>query len=139
MREFLSALGFSQIPPETLPGTKEIVYGKKVARETTLRVYTSIAYGTSRRVGEDAIRVALVYRRDDGTLTGIGSDAKVLRIETWKKNLAKRLESWLDLRGPLCPKCNSSMAKREGKYGKFYGCIQYPICRGTIKVYEERA
>ena len=31
----------------------------------------------------------------------------------------------------LCPKCNSRMILRNGRYGKFYGCSRFPYCRGT--------
>lgn len=29
-----------------------------------------------------------------------------------------------------CPKCEKKMVEREGKYGTFYGCQQYPKCQG---------
>ncbi|WP_047984300.1 NERD domain-containing protein [Ornithinibacillus californiensis] len=28
-----------------------------------------------------------------------------------------------------CPKCNSDLVKRKGKYGEFLGCSSYPKCR----------
>lgn len=31
----------------------------------------------------------------------------------------------------LCPKCNSKMILRKGRYGKFYGCSKFPYCRET--------
>lgn len=34
---------------------------------------------------------------------------------------------------PICPKCGSVMTEREGKYGKFWGCTNYPECNGTRK------
>ena len=39
---------------------------------------------------------------------------------------------------PSCPKCNSSMVLRETKKGnnagkKFWGCSQFPICRGVLQ------
>ncbi|MCI8483836.1 MAG: DNA polymerase III subunit epsilon [Lachnospiraceae bacterium] len=34
----------------------------------------------------------------------------------------------------LCPKCGSEMVKRRGTYGEFYGCSNYPRCRGTRKL-----
>ena len=34
----------------------------------------------------------------------------------------------------LCPKCGSDMVKRNGKYGEFYGCSNFPRCRGTRKI-----
>ncbi len=32
---------------------------------------------------------------------------------------------------PLCPRCDSVMALRNGRRGKFYGCPSFPRCRGT--------
>ena len=32
-----------------------------------------------------------------------------------------------------CPKCNSELVKRSGKYGDFYGCSNYPKCTYTRK------
>lgn len=31
-----------------------------------------------------------------------------------------------------CPKCNSMMILRNGRYGKYYGCTKYPTCSGTM-------
>ena len=28
-----------------------------------------------------------------------------------------------------CPKCNSDLVARYGKYGKFYACVGYPKCK----------
>jgi hypothetical protein len=39
-----------------------------------------------------------------------------------KKLLEKRL---------ICPKCEVDLVVREGKFGKFYGCSNYPNCRYT--------
>lgn len=33
-----------------------------------------------------------------------------------------------------CPKCGASLKLRQGKYGKFYGCMNYPKCNYTQKV-----
>jgi hypothetical protein len=38
--------------------------------------------------------------------------------------------------GPKCPKCGSNMRLRNGKRGEFWGCLEYPQCRGTIDVVE---
>lgn len=40
---------------------------------------------------------------------------------------------------PCCPKCQAAMVLRESKKGKnignkFWGCIRYPQCRGTVNV-----
>ena len=33
----------------------------------------------------------------------------------------------------VCPYCNKSLVLRNGKYGEFYGCSNYPKCRYTLK------
>lgn len=33
--------------------------------------------------------------------------------------------------GPTCPHCGSSMRRRAGRRGRFWGCSRYPDCRGT--------
>ncbi len=33
----------------------------------------------------------------------------------------------------ICPLCGSSMQRRSGRYGKFWGCSRYPSCKGTRK------
>lgn len=30
-----------------------------------------------------------------------------------------------------CPECGSNMVSRKGQYGTFWGCTQYPNCKGT--------
>ncbi|WMC94023.1 3'-5' exonuclease [Kineothrix sp. MB12-C1] len=33
-----------------------------------------------------------------------------------------------------CPVCGSSLIKRKGKFGEFYGCESYPGCRFTMNI-----
>lgn len=33
----------------------------------------------------------------------------------------------------ICPKCGGYLVERNGKYGKFIGCSNYPKCKYTIK------
>lgn len=33
-----------------------------------------------------------------------------------------------------CPKCGGQMKLREGKFGKFWGCSDFPKCKGSRKV-----
>lgn len=33
-----------------------------------------------------------------------------------------------------CPLCGGEMVLRNGKYGTFYGCRNYPLCKGTRKI-----
>ena len=34
----------------------------------------------------------------------------------------------------ICPKCGNKLIKKRGKYGKFYGCDNFPKCRYTINI-----
>lgn len=43
------------------------------------------------------------------------------------------LENQLKKENLICPKCNSELKLRKGKYGQFYGCSNYPKCRFTMK------
>ena len=41
----------------------------------------------------------------------------------------------IQLEDKICPNCGSAMVVRRSRYGKlFYGCSQYPNCRGIIGV-----
>jgi len=118
--------------PIQLDGVHEMVYGQRVAHDATLRVYTSVVAGESRSKGKDAIRVCLFQRGEDGIIRLVGGDRRVHRVEGWRKNLGERLDNWMELAGPDCPKCGKMMANRKSKYGKFWGCSDYPNCKGVI-------
>jgi len=30
-----------------------------------------------------------------------------------------------------CPDCNGPMTPRNSKFGKFWGCLRFPLCKGT--------
>ncbi len=34
----------------------------------------------------------------------------------------------------LCPKCGGELKKRNGKYGEFWGCMEFPKCRYTENI-----
>jgi DNA-binding helix-hairpin-helix protein with protein kinase domain len=38
------------------------------------------------------------------------------------------------LRTPTCSRCGSPMQRRSGRLGQFWGCSQYPRCKGTRKI-----
>lgn len=35
---------------------------------------------------------------------------------------------------PNCPRCGSPMRRRSGRYGPFWGCSRYPMCRGSRNI-----
>lgn len=36
-----------------------------------------------------------------------------------------------ELQDVKCPDCDGEMASRKGKFGTFWGCKNYPKCKGT--------
>lgn len=47
------------------------------------------------------------------------------------KEKASRREKLID--SGLCPHCGGTLIKRNGKYGTFYGCSNYPNCKFTTR------
>lgn len=141
--EMMDYLGRQGFEPVHVEGTKELVMGKRVDvlhhddRPMTLRVYTSIDGYSGRECGKDAIRVCLVAKDDRGKIVGVGRSKRVNRVAGWEDRLTERIESWEILMGPKCSSCGAETKERKGKFGKFWGCINYPTCKG--KGYEKEA
>lgn len=50
----------------------------------------------------------------------------VMDINKIKKENEKKIEEG------ICPKCGGKLVEREGKYGKFLGCSNFPKCRFVV-------
>jgi hypothetical protein len=144
MSLFLVPQGFGTI---SIPGTVEIVFGKRVDLPIpgtdkkiplTLRVFTGInPSGESRDVGEDAIRVRLFVRNSEGKILELSGSKRVHRVVNWKQNLQKRLDGWKDYVQDTCDRCGMPMQHRRGKNGPFLGCTDYPKCNHTKSIAKE--
>ncbi|HEX6257803.1 MAG TPA: type I DNA topoisomerase [Euzebyales bacterium] len=58
----------------------------------------------------------------DGTLP-LDAEGNVTTIEELQPDESVR-----------CPECGKAMIRREGRYGPFYGCQDYPKCKGIVNV-----
>ncbi|MBR2303349.1 MAG: topoisomerase DNA-binding C4 zinc finger domain-containing protein, partial [Clostridia bacterium] len=38
-----------------------------------------------------------------------------------------------ELKKNICPRCGGALTERDGKYGVFYGCSNFPKCKFTMK------
>jgi len=61
---------------------------------------------------------------------------KALAYKKFKNNAYGRVtdvgvDEAMPIEEVLCPECNKKMKSRTGKYGVFWGCSDYPNCRGT--------
>lgn len=80
----------------------------------------------------DSLKKLYVVRKEGGNKGRLFTKCNCLNSFSW-------LDDHVDTDGgekedeslPKCPKCNSLMVLREGKFGKFYGCSNYPTCKGT--------
>lgn len=107
--------------------------------DLALWLYSSIDQytGKTREKGSDAIRLVVVH--DDREHLKIGRK-KTLRINTWRKNLRKKINSLMregDSMITYCGNCGAVMTKRKGEYGEFLGCTNFPKCNNTQQLDNE--
>lgn len=98
--------------------------------DIVLRVCSSINTENqqSRDTGEDSIKAMLWHTEYNKP---VGGREYTQRIETWKQNLEPKLahclDDWDDLI-QFCPHCNVPLLIRNGPYGTFRSCLNYPDC-----------
>jgi len=127
---------------QTLSFSTEYIY--KIPVSSTNRLYVVIFSTIDHRTnkardkGKDAIRTVLY---DNKTKSIIGGRKKTLRINTWKDNLKRKVDDLLQNTEEYvteCDECNGFMVEREGQYGKFLGCTNYPDCRNTKQLHANK-
>lgn len=47
---------------------------------------------------------------------------------------SEKITNILEDQDKKCPLCSNPMSKKSGPYGEFWGCNNYPNCKGTIKI-----
>ena len=40
-------------------------------------------------------------------------------------------------KGEVCPLCGKPLAVKRGRFGYFLGCVDYPTCKGIMKIYNK--
>lgn len=97
-----------------------------------IRIFSTLEAGQSRGKGSDAIRTVVWHTGQDAP---VGGRTKTLRIETWRENLLAKVTdimmNWRDEWHGECQECDGVMCLRDGKYGEFLGCSNYPRCKNT--------
>lgn len=54
---------------------------------------------------------------------------RIEHLENVQRNKERRDAA---VAGGLCPRCGGNLILRSGKYGRFYGCSNYPRCKYTL-------
>ena len=68
-----------------------------------------------------------IYNR----LIELDKSQEYLSVEHKKQVKQKDKEVQQKIYTGICPRCGGTLIERKGKYGKFYGCSNYPKCRFT--------
>lgn len=55
----------------------------------------------------------------------VDNKSHILNIKASKKELQNKLAAG------ICPRCGGQLIQRNGRYGKFFGCSNYPDCKFT--------
>ncbi|GEN82865.1 DNA-binding protein [Sporosarcina luteola] len=59
-------------------------------------------------------------------------------MRTWTQRSKNTSQQESSVMNAACPKCSGILTLKSGRYGTFYGCSNYPDCRYTEKVEDER-
>lgn len=105
---------------------KDIESHVPVVYEDSLN-HTIIKYSTKKYLSPENIRQIKDLLE---TLQSANKVLKKTHIENINKNISNKQFKMQNL---ICPKCNCALIVRNGKYGKFYACPNYPKCKFTMK------
>jgi len=110
----------------------EYVYSASVENGFDIVIYSSVSTHTDkvRAKGSDAIHLKIHHEQSSGPVV---SEPKTLRTENWDQNLRKKINNAIDKiqEARRCSKCGGYLIRREGEYGEFFGCTNYPECDNT--------
>ena len=67
------------------------------------------------------------------SLQGLSSDDEERRKEHIQKVRTYQAVSQAKVDSGVCPRCGGALVLRNGRYGRFYGCANYPICKFISK------
>jgi hypothetical protein len=59
-----------------------------------------------------------------------GKEAKKQHVRNVKQTVYRKNQA---IAKGICPQCGGQLILRDGRYGSFYGCNNYPKCRFTLK------
>lgn len=74
--------------------------------------------------GEDIGRIMEILEKNKSDQTDFAHTREIKKVK--KENEEK-------IKANICPKCGGNLVEREGKYGKFMGCSNFPKCRFVVK------
>ena len=114
---FIPIVAFSKRATLKLSTNEPVTYWNRLNR--TIRSYKTKLLSTE--------MVQQVY----ATLLSSNQDSKTKRKEHVQNVKATIMHNQRAVANNRCPRCGGKLVLRDGRYGKFYGCQNYPNCRYT--------
>lgn len=107
-----------------------------------MRFYTSIdtdrLITRAQRTGRAKLRVSVRDSKSKQVVEFVSGSVEIDRDRTgWEpmvKEILDRAYLFISRNRPICPLCKRQMEIRTGKRGDFWGCEQFPTCRGTRNI-----
>ncbi len=117
--KFIPIVSFSVRADLKVKVTSEVVYSTQLLR--TIRKYRDIVLPQEdlQSIADKIASVNMTSRQ-----TNKAHVREIKQAVTQKEYM---------LSNDICPKCESKLVERNGKYGKFTGCSNYPKCRFIVK------
>lgn len=121
---------------EDIPFISIIVFSDKCTLKTNIKsdvVYFSEVNKTILRYKQEvlsAARIAEAYQIIQKANI-VDGNHRALHVRT-AKSIAQNNANGRVYK--ICPQCGGNLVKRDGKYGTFWGCKNYPKCRYTKKI-----
>lgn len=116
---FISIIVFT-VKAELKVNTKtDVIYTARLSK--TIKKYSeeTIADSTKQQIYEKLISLNISSKENSKA-----------HIQAIKNNLADKENK---IKSDICPKCGDSLVERDGKYGAFKGCKNYPKCNFILK------
>lgn len=109
-----------------------------------MRLYTTIDTKSlvtrAQRTEKAKVRLTVRDAKSKQVVEFVSGSVEIFRDQTgWEqqvRTLLDRAYLFISRNRPICPLCKSQMEIRTGKRGEFWGCDQFPTCRGTRNIPE---
>lgn len=115
---YISIIAFSNKGNLKFHDIKNVVYFSgiiKLIKEYNFKVFTEDQILTFKKI--------ILNSNVDKTFSNITSHIK--------SSKEKQHSNEVKIHNNICPRCGKKLVIRNGKYGRFYGCSNYPHCRFT--------
>lgn len=122
---------------------QEVIYQWTMADNSFwMRFYTSIdtdrLVTRAQRTGRAKLRVSVRDAKSKQVVEFVSGAVELESGQTgWEplvKEMLDRAFLFISRNRPICPLCRKQMEIRTGKRGDFWGCEQFPDCRGTRNI-----